>query len=227
MKDTNMKYYYLYKVTDLITAKFYIGVHETENLDDGYLGSGKRITNAIRKYGKPRFSKEILEFFDNATNMYLREAEIVTEEFCSRKDVLNLAPGGFGGTIHTNRKPHTTKHTAAAKEKIRQANLGKTHTDVTKTKISLANQKTNESRGKKVSEALRNKPKTLEHKENIRKALSGRKSNSRRTYIGRTFPDRKPREGLQHKNVTCPHCGSSGGSNIMNRWHFDKCRNKK
>lgn len=213
-----MKYYYLYKVTDLITDDIYIGVHETENLDDGYLGSGKRITNSIRKYGKSRFDKEILEFFDNATDMYLREAEIVTEEFCSRKDVLNMSPGGFGGTIHTNRKPHTAKHTDAAKEKIRQANLGKTHSVHAKTKISQSNARTNESRGKKVSLALKNKTKTLEHRENIRKALTGRR--------GKSFPNRRPREKVSHQSVCCPHCGKSGGSNIMTRWHFDNCKYK-
>ena len=48
----NQKYYYLYKITNLINNKFYIGVHETDNINDGYMGSGRAIRAAIEKYGK-------------------------------------------------------------------------------------------------------------------------------------------------------------------------------
>lgn len=40
MKNEN-KYYLVYKTTNLINGKFYIGVHETYNLNDGYFRFGK------------------------------------------------------------------------------------------------------------------------------------------------------------------------------------------
>lgn len=88
-------YYYLYKITNNINNKIYIGVHKTSNMDDGYMGSGKLIKAAIAKYGVEYFIKDVITFFDSEDEMYLAESEIVTEEFLSREDVYNLALGGL------------------------------------------------------------------------------------------------------------------------------------
>ena len=53
----------IYKTTCLINNKIYIGQHRVknlENLDDWYLGSGKIILQALQKYGKINFNREIL-----------------------------------------------------------------------------------------------------------------------------------------------------------------------
>lgn len=101
--------YYLYKITNLINNKFYIGVHKTKNINDGYMGSGKVLRQAIEKYGIENFEKEILEFFDNYHSMMKREKEIVTEEFLCRKDVYNLRKGGDGGFDYVNKNKLNNK----------------------------------------------------------------------------------------------------------------------
>lgn len=49
--------FYIYKVTNIINGKYYIGQHRTKKLNDGYLGSGTNIIRAIKKYGKENFKK--------------------------------------------------------------------------------------------------------------------------------------------------------------------------
>lgn len=84
-------------------------MHKTDKLDDGYLGSGKRLKRSIRYYGKENFKREILFQFDNEVEMIQKEIELVTEEFVARKDTYNIALGGTGGMRYSSKdKFHET-----------------------------------------------------------------------------------------------------------------------
>lgn len=91
-----LKYHYFYKITNLLNEHFYYGVHSTNNLEDGYMGSGKRLHYAYKKYGMQNFKKEILKFFDSSSEAYKYEAEMVTEELIRNPECYNLKLGGFG-----------------------------------------------------------------------------------------------------------------------------------
>lgn len=93
--------YYLYQITNLINGKIYVGVHKTRDINDGYLGSGILIREAVLKYGKENFEKRILGTFSSEEEMYRGEAEVVTTEFINREDTYNLSEGGklIGPTI--------------------------------------------------------------------------------------------------------------------------------
>lgn len=90
------KYNYFYKITNNINNHFYYGVHCTDNLNDGYMGSGVRLKYAYKKYGIENFSKEILKFFDNIQKAYEYEAEIVTEDLVHNSECYNIQCGGKG-----------------------------------------------------------------------------------------------------------------------------------
>jgi len=95
-------FYTIYKITNQINGKIYIGKHQTKNLDDGYMGSGKQLNRAIQKYGLENFTKEILHIFDNEDDMNAKEKELVTEEFVQEETNYNLCPGGQGGWGYVN-----------------------------------------------------------------------------------------------------------------------------
>lgn len=94
-------YHYLYKTTNKITGKYYIGAHSTKNLEDGYMGSGKQLKDAIKKYGIENFTCEILEIFSNREEAFQKEAEIVTEDFINDPMTYNMCTGGLGSSIKT------------------------------------------------------------------------------------------------------------------------------
>jgi len=87
-------YYIIYETKNLKNNKIYIGMHETDNLEDGYLGSGTRLKRAIKYYGKEFFKRKVLFSFDNREEMINKEIELVNEEFINRKDTYNLTIGG-------------------------------------------------------------------------------------------------------------------------------------
>ena len=91
MKKT---YYYIYETTNLINGKTYIGQHITENLDDGYLGSGRALLRAIKKYGKINFRKEILLFAANLTALNFMEKCLVTLDYIEDHANYNMREGG-------------------------------------------------------------------------------------------------------------------------------------
>jgi hypothetical protein len=95
-------HYTIYKITNKINNKFYIGKHKTANLDDDYMGSGKYLSHSIKKYGVDNFVKEIMFVFDNELEMNAKEKELVSKEFCLREDTYNLCEGGQGGFSYIN-----------------------------------------------------------------------------------------------------------------------------
>ena len=97
MPRTKKKYHYLYKTTNMINNKFYVGMHSTSNLEDEYLGSGLRLRRSIRKYGKENFVKEILMFFKDREELVAAEIEIVNSDLIKEELCMNLRIGGTGG----------------------------------------------------------------------------------------------------------------------------------
>jgi hypothetical protein len=104
--------YIVYKTTNKINNKIYIGVHRTNvDINDGYIGCGlynseKSIKQfkhykfhyAVKKYGVSNFIRETLFEFEDSEEgkrqAYKKEAELVNREFLKRKDVYNTCLGG-------------------------------------------------------------------------------------------------------------------------------------
>lgn len=96
MEPTNMKkkYHYFYRITNKLNDHFYFGVHNTDNIEDGYMGSGKRLHYAFKKYGIENFEKEILKFFSTEQEAFEFESEIVTESLVKADNCYNISVGG-------------------------------------------------------------------------------------------------------------------------------------
>lgn len=88
------KYNYFYKITNNLNNHFYYGIHSTDDLEDGYMGSGTRLNYAYDKYGIENFSKEILRFFDTREECAEYESEMITEELIHSQECYNIVGGG-------------------------------------------------------------------------------------------------------------------------------------
>jgi hypothetical protein len=86
---------HLYRITNLKTGEYYIGKHNgwTQN---GYWGSGYRIQNQIKKYGKDNFTYQILVISDVNYIYELEKKYVTTEMIDLDENCLNLTIGGKG-----------------------------------------------------------------------------------------------------------------------------------
>ena len=139
----------IYKTTNLINNKFYIGKDKFDKKD--YLGSGLILKRAIAKHGIDNFKKEILQTCN--TKEELNEAEIYWIKFYNATDKTigyNIALGGAGGDTYTNNPNleiikakfagknnpfYNKKHTKKTKEKIRKSRLGQKSWNSGKTNV--------------------------------------------------------------------------------------------
>lgn len=99
-------YYYIYKITNINTQKSYIGSHRTNNLDDGYFGSGIYLKRAIAKHGIESFKKDILQFCTSVDELHQRETEILQQ--LQHTDLYNLKYCALGGNTRA-KYSHTDK----------------------------------------------------------------------------------------------------------------------
>ena len=116
-------YYIVYKTTNLTNNKFYIGKHKqlTDPYSfDGYLGSGTRLMNAIRKYGKEHFTRVTLFSFLNEEDCFSKENEL-SKQWLGDPLCYNIKEGGLGGFDHINNNPElNARRLAASLEAIKK-----------------------------------------------------------------------------------------------------------
>lgn len=105
----------VYKTTNTINKKIYIGIHSTTNINDGYIGSGVALKHAIKKYGEAAFKREIIYTGLSREDISYKETQLVTEDFCSLATNYNMRTGGDESYAH---HPETRK-------KISEAHAGR------------------------------------------------------------------------------------------------------
>ncbi len=127
-------HYTIYKTTNLINGKYYIGKHQTKNLNDGYIGSGKLLKRAIKKYGLNNFHKEILHICPTEKQMNILEKILVVSD---GELNYNLCPGGHGGFGYINAVGKNIRSTQSIKikNKISKTNKGRKLSAETKDRI--------------------------------------------------------------------------------------------
>lgn len=116
MARKEKKYHYIYKTIDIRNDNYYIGAHSTNNLNDGYVGSGKRIRNIKSRYGKEILKLEILSFHADRKSLMIAESLIVNSNLLNDKKCMNLREGGQGGFSHENQLKNSPK----GHEKLRE-----------------------------------------------------------------------------------------------------------
>jgi hypothetical protein len=165
-------FHFVYKTTCIETGKWYIGLHSTDNMDDGYLGSGMRLTRSVKKYGESAHNREILFMGSTRKEASNKEAELLSEDVRKDSMCMNLGPGGLGATD----RPATSTETSA---KLSKASKGYVRTKAWYKKIVASRAKTwtthtPEAR-EKIRRALTGKILTEEHKQKISESGTGLK----------------------------------------------------
>lgn len=90
-KLKDKKYNYVYIITDLTNLKKYIGKHSTNNMDDGYMGSGVLLRQKQYEHGIENFVKEIIHMCDSEQNAFeLERYEIEKVKAYENEDYYNL-----------------------------------------------------------------------------------------------------------------------------------------
>lgn len=140
----NKYYYCIYRTTNNINGKTYIGQHRYTNEENPlgcYKGSGKLIKRALVKYGVSNFSTEILykriQLQETADDL---EIISIKRERLLGKAEYNILDGGQGKRDYfgEHNPMYGKKQSELSKELNRQKHLGKKHTEESKKKMSMA-----------------------------------------------------------------------------------------
>jgi len=150
----------IYKITNLINGKIYVGKNKANDLN--YYGSGSLIKHAIKVHGKENFKKEILETCQSESEFNEREKFWIEKLQANIRHIgYNVMPGGDGGDTFTNK---SDQEKAITRQKLSIAS--KSISDDTKNK-HRENTKalwTNQKYRNKVSTSLKQTAEKQEYK---------------------------------------------------------------
>jgi hypothetical protein len=179
MPRKQKKYHYLYKTTNNLSGKYYYGMHSTDNLNDGYHGSGKRLRYSINKYGKENHTIEILQFFSSRQELINKEKELINLNEIAKEECMNLMVGGQGGYTHKNKKNHldaAKKGGQSLKKRLQEDFIfRKQFLDIRKKNNGIDKYNEDVKNGlRKVSNGFKDK----KHSDLTKKIMSNRKKNT-------------------------------------------------
>lgn len=181
--------YFVYKTTNLLNGRFYIG--KSSKVNSNYLGSGKLITKAIKKYGVDNFRREILENCDLLEELEKAELFHLNNNLdCFVPKGYNILHGSNGGDTLTNHPD-----IEIIKRKMRLARIGKCEGE----KNPMYNRKHKPESIKKMSEIKKNisyeerygKDKSDEIKRKFSKTTLGKKVGPRPNIMGDKNPSKR------------------------------------
>lgn len=218
-------FYYLYKIENTVNNKIYVGVHQTRNLDDGYMGSGTIIKQAYEKYGKEMFTKTIIEYFDTRDDMIAREKEIVNEEFLLRDDTYNIRRGGTGGFDYINKNGlNINRYTRSDELKKNLSERMKAN--------NPSNQPGAKERMSKASKEMmkRGTHPFLDSEKQRELSNRPRKDGRTKSEVSKETVNKMLKNGthsfmkINSMKIVCEHCGKEASYPNYKRWHGKKCK---
>lgn len=217
-----MKNYVIYKATNTVNNKVYIGFdsswprRKAQHKHTALNGAetSNVFYNAIRKYGWDKFVWEVIyESSDGEHTLSVMENQFITEHnsyvYADNSNGYNMTLGGEGTLGHQKTPEQIEAHRKKLKGRKHDPEVVRRRTE---TRLANPNNipwqagktKETDSRiaamAKNISAALRGKPKSEEHKANIRL---------------------RPQDTTI---LTCPHCSKVGDYKNMKRWHMDNCK---
>ena len=207
-----MIYRYIYKITctkGSFKDKFYYGRHTTNNLNDGYKGSGKLLLNYYKKFPND-YKKEIISYHNSEEELNKAEYDIINM-YINDPMCLNIAAGGHGG--------FTGKHTNETKEKMRGP-----RPNVIPWNKGLKNCYSEEVTNK-MKEAWKHRTVSDITKERMKEAAKHRPPVSEYTKKKHSIASKNNKASLDHKwmtngnNIICPHISKSDYYLIIG-YHF-------
>ena len=154
-------YGYIYKTTNLINNKIYIGQHKAQKFSLNYKGSGKMLREAFSKYGKENFSVVLVEECSTQEDMDSKEMYWISYYNSTNTDIgYNISIGGIYNTF-TGRQ-----HNESTKQKMRDAKLGIEFSQEHKENISKGKKGHiySEERNFKISKTLKERDVHVSHK---------------------------------------------------------------
>lgn len=165
----------VYKTTNLITNKIYVGKDESNSTT--YIGSGKWLKRSIKKHGIENFKKEILEICNDSNHLEERERFWIKKlDSTNPKIGYNITDGGSGGNTY---KYKTEEELILIKKKISESSKGRTSwNDGTKGLYSYEDLY-GEEKANELKEIRRNKSRERRHTEESKVIMSKKRKGQR------------------------------------------------